>query len=72
MERSHLKTLPCICLHYLTQVLVGIIGRSHLKTLPCICLRYLTQALLGMFRAIAPENLTLYLFTLSHSSITRN
>jgi len=28
------------------------------------------QPLLGMFRAIAPENLTLYLFTLSHSSIT--
>ncbi|MCW9681073.1 hypothetical protein FJR41_009705 [Dolichospermum planctonicum UHCC 0167] len=50
------------------------------KTLPCICLRYLTQALLGINRAIAkrcckqfaPENLTLYLFTLSHSTITRD
>ncbi|OBQ31499.1 MAG: hypothetical protein AN487_24100, partial [Anabaena sp. CRKS33] len=46
--------------------------------LPCICLRYLTQPLLGISRAIAkrcckqfaPENLTLYLFTLSHSTIT--
>jgi hypothetical protein len=47
-------------------------GRSHLKTLPCICLRYLTQALLGISRAIAPEKLTLYLFTLSHSTITRD
>jgi hypothetical protein len=25
-----------------------------------------------MFRAIAPEKLTLYLFTLSHSTITRD
>jgi hypothetical protein len=48
------------------------VERSHLKTLPCICLRYLTQALLGISGAIAPENLTLYLFTLSHSSITRD
>jgi len=54
--------------------------KSHLKTLPCICLRYLTQALLGINGAIAkrcckqfaPENLTLYLFTLSHSTITRD
>ncbi|MBO1052726.1 MAG: hypothetical protein HEQ25_12185 [Dolichospermum sp. DET73] len=46
--------------------------RSHLKTLPCICLHYLTQALLGMFRAIAPEKPTLYMFTLSHSTITRD
>jgi len=49
----------------------ALLERSHLKTLPCICLRYLTQPLLGISRAIAPEKLTLYLFTLlSHSTIT--
>ncbi|MBO1063985.1 MULTISPECIES: hypothetical protein [Nostocales] len=47
LGRSHLKSLPCICLRYLTQPLLGINGRSHLKTLLCICLHYLTQALLG-------------------------
>ncbi|MTJ06844.1 hypothetical protein [Anabaena sp. UHCC 0204] len=53
-DRS-LKSLPCICLHYLTQPLLGItraIAHENPKTLPCICLRYLTQPLLGMFRAI--------------------
>jgi len=47
---------------------------------PCICSHYLTQALLGISGAIAkrcckqfaPENLTLYLFTLSHPTIIRD
>ncbi|AFW94611.1 hypothetical protein ANA_C11854 [Anabaena sp. 90] len=39
---------------------------------PCICSHYLTQPLLGISGAIAPEKLTLYLFTLSHSTITRD
>jgi len=65
----------------------GLVERSHLKTLLCICLRYLTQPLLGITgvllgisgaiakrccKQFAPEKLTLYLFTLSHSSITRD
>ncbi|MFO5469315.1 MAG: hypothetical protein ACLBM3_07590, partial [Dolichospermum sp.] len=50
----------------------GLVERSHLKSLPCMCLRYLTQALLGINGAIAPEKLTLYLFTLSHSTITKD
>jgi hypothetical protein len=47
-------------------------GDRSPKTLPCICLRYLTQPLLGITGAIAPEKLTLYLFTLSHSTMTRD
>ncbi|MDD1474181.1 hypothetical protein MEO41_23125, partial [Dolichospermum sp. ST_sed4] len=46
-------------------------GDPQLKTLPCICLHYLTQSLLGITGAIRSPK-TLYLFRLSHLTITRD
>jgi hypothetical protein len=44
-------------------------SKIYISFINAYFIKYSVKALLGISRAIAPENLTLYLFTLSHSTI---